>query len=69
MKEDKEGICTSIPLPQSRAVQRKEVGAAMLTRQVPEITKFLVEKFRKLENSSNSGKEFENLGGKNVRQK
>ena len=68
MKEDKEGINTSIPLPQSKAEQRKEVGASTLPRQVPKTTKLLVEKFRKIENSSKSGKEFENLGGKNVRQ-
>ena len=69
IKEDKEGRNRSIPLPQSKAVQRKEAGTSKLTRKVPEITKFLEEKFRKSENSSDSGNKFENLGGKNVRQK
>ena len=67
IKEDKEGRNRSIPLPQSKAVQRKEDGASTLPRQESKTTKLLVEKFRKIENSSKSGTEFENLGGKNIR--
>ena len=42
VKEEKEGKLTSITLPQSRAVQRKETeeGASKLTRKVPEIKNF-----------------------------
>ena len=42
MKEEKEGKLTSISLPQSKEVQRKETveGASRLARKVPETENF-----------------------------